>query len=58
MSFSSFHVSLFNLVSLFHFKYYKTLKKKPFITRIKHDLIIDKGMSEKLRQNPLTKYLD
>ena len=57
MSFSSFHVSLFDLVSLFHFKY-KTLKKKPFITRIKHDLIIGKGMSEKLRQNPLTKYLD
>ena len=56
--FSLFHISLFNLVSLFPSKYhYKVVKKKLFIS-IKHDLIIGRDMPEARRRNVLIKNLD
>ena len=57
-SFISFHVSLYNLVSLFPSKYpYKIVKKKLLIS-IKHDLIIGRDIPETRRQKILTKNLD
>ena len=57
-SFSLFHISLFNLFSLFLFKYhYKTLKMK-LPASIKYDLIIGRNMPEKLYQKNFNKNLD
>ena len=57
-SLSLYDVSLFNIVSLFHFKHhYESLKNILFI-RIKLDLITCRDMPEKRRQNVLIKNLD
>ena len=57
-SFSLFHISLFNLFSLFLFKYhYKTLKMK-LPASIKYDLIIGRNMPETLYQKNFNKNLD
>ena len=57
-NFSLFHVSLYNLVSLFPSKYhYKIVKKKLFIS-INHDLIIGRDMPETRRRKILIKNLD
>ena len=53
-SFSLFHISLFNLVSLFPSKYHY---KKLFIS-IKHDLVMGRDMPETSRQKMLIKNLD
>ena len=57
-SFSLFHVSLFNLVSLFPSKYHYIIVKKKLIISIKHDLIIGRDMPEIYCQKILIKDLD